>query len=388
MHRLAVTLAASVLLGVLAPTSQAGQAPSGPASDGHVRRAPVSPVVARALGPTGEMRGMALNDANAGRPFAATVVDFPRMAAEGITSVTAYIYLYVSDPTGTEVTAGTQTATDAELDAVAAAARANHLDLHLMPVLLDTATNGFRGRYRPRDPDAFFRSYTAQLVHYADLAQRNGATLFYVGSENEMIAPQTARWRKLIATVRTHYSGALSYMATPLTATQAKFWGDLDVASISPYFALAEDDNPTYERFMAAWNETHTRFVRKLAATLRKPLVFGEIGYNSQQHAFANPSMKPPYTKLAAPAAQADAYRALLDAVKGNPSVYGVTWWRWAPATTAVDTTFSPNGKPAECVIAAYWSQNPKIRSVASAPVCDLHAFDQAMAAVGGVLQQ
>ena len=391
MLRRFVPAAAALLLALSAATAAAvpPTAPAAPQtkapSDEHVSRPAVSDLAARALGPAGEMRGMALNDMGV-RTLPATIPDFPRMAAAGITSVTVYVYLYVSDPTGTTVTTGLHTPTDAELDAVAQAAHLNGMDLHLMPVLLDTDTRGWRGRYFPSDLNAFFASYTERLVYYADLAQRTGATLFYVGSENERIAGKTAYWRGVINSVRQHYSGALSYMSTPYTAKNVRFWDALDLAGISAYFSMGADDNPTYERYLAAWNQVHTPFVRALARAVRKPLVYSEVGYYAQQQAFANPAEKPETTKMPAPAAQADGYRALLDVLKDEPSVYGVTWWRWAPAGTPADTAYSPNGKPAECVIAAHWSPYPDVRTAASAPVCDLHAFDAALATVGQLI--
>ena len=367
----------------------AGAAPATPAApaDRHVLRAPLSPRAARALGPTGEMRGMAINDVGFGnRGIAAATVDFPRMAAEGITSVSVYVYLYLASPTGTVVSTGVYTPTDQELELVADAAKANGLDVHLTPVLLD-GTNGWRGRYVPSNLDAFFASYTAQLVKYADLAQRLGVTLFYVGSENEQIAGRTAQWLAAIGAVRQHFHGALAYMSTPYTATNVKFWDALDIAGISAYFSLAADDNPSYNRFLAAWREVHTPFVRDLAKRIRTPLVYAEVGYHSQQQAFANPAEAPPTGTLPAPAAQGDAYAALLDVLKANPLVYGVTWWRWAPGTTAADTSYSPNGKPAECALASRWSRDPQVRAAAtSEPTCDLHALDAAVAKVTGIV--
>ena len=372
-------VAALLLLPLGAVTSTAAPAGTAP-SDAHVKRAPVSPVVARALGPAGELRDMALNDVQ-GRTLDATIADFPRMAAEGITSVSAYVYLYVQDPTANEVSAWTLTPLDAELELVADAAHDNGLELHLMPVLLDKQTNTWRGGYKPSDPDAFFASYTAQLVHYAKLATALDVPLFYVGSENQSIAGYTSHWKAAVREVRKHYKGAVSFMSTPYQAKDVRFWDSLDLVSISAYFSMGEDANPTYERFLAAWREVHTPFVRDMAKRLRKPLIYGETGYYAQQHAFAAPHAKPAATNAPAPAAQADGYRALLDVLAQEPNVYGVSWWRWAPATHPGDSSFSPNGKPAECVIAAHWSQDPEVREAAtSRPTCDLHLLDQVLA--------
>lgn len=385
-------VAALVVLLASAAVAAAPAAPvpvaqtSAPPADSHVKRAALSGRAAAALGPTGELRGMALNDVSTGRVLPATIADFPRMAAEGITSVSVYVYLYLQDPNGTSVSPGPYTPTDAEIELVAAAAQASGLDVHMMPVLLDHATNSWRGTYVPRSLDEFFTSYTAQLERYATLAERLGVTLFYVGSENNAIRGHTGHWRGAIKAVRAKYTGALSYLSTSYTTAEVLFWDALDLAAIAPYFSMGEDDNPTYERFMAAWRE-HSPGVKRIASRLPKPLIFGEAGYRSQQQAFAHPSRKPPYYKMPAPAAQADAYRALLDALRAMPNVYGVTWWRWSAGVSPADTGYSPNGKPAECVIAANWSPYDDVRAAASTPVCDLHALDAALAAVGSVIE-
>lgn len=386
----AAAFAAAMLLAGTVVTTAAADAVStahGPAAygtatrtaapaDGHVKRRPVNARAARALGPTGEMRGIALNDVGGERLLEGAIPAFPRLAAEGVTSVTVYIYLYVASPTGSTVTTTSYTATDAELQLVADAAHANGLDLHLAPVLLDSASGGWRGTYRPDNLRAFFASYTTQVLHYADLAQSVGATLFYVGSENRLIESATPYWNALIASTRKHFKGALSYLAIPQSAYQVKFWDKLDLAAISPYFSLGTEPLPSYNRIVAAWRQVNVPAVEKIVRSTKTPVVYGEIGYNSQKGAFTNPPSTAKVLGTPAPAAQADAYRALLDVLARTPGVYGVTWWRWTTATTVADMGFSPNGKPAECQIAAHWSQDATVRTLASQPVCDLHVLD------------
>jgi hypothetical protein len=351
MSRSAIALLVALAVGLTAPTSGAA-APAAPA-DAHVKRAAVSPVVARALGSAGEMRGMAINDISAGRAVDVTTLDFPRMAADGITSVSLYVYLYVDSPTGSTFSTGQNTVTDPEIELVSSRAKEAGLDLHLAPVLLNKADGTWRGTYVPKDMAAFFRNYTVEVTRLADFAQRLGVTMFYVGTENDAIANQTAYWRALVAETRKHYSGALTYMSTGYTPLNVRFWDALDIASLSIYFSMGEDANPTYDRFRAAWREVHTPFVAGIAKKIRKPIVYAEVGYSSQQHSFAHPERAAGGVNLAAPAAQADGYAALLDVLKQNPSVYGTTWWRWAPGGShPADSSYAPNGKPAECVLA------------------------------------
>jgi hypothetical protein len=345
-------------------------------ADHHVARRVVSNRVSAALGPAGELRGMALNDVGVpSRLVLGTIADFPRMAQEGITSVAVYLYLYLPSPAGTTLATGAYTPTDAELQVIATAAKAAGLGVQFMPVLLDNATNGWRGEYIPSDIPAFFANYTVQVVHYADLAQSLGVTLFFVGSENRQLEPQTAAWRTLIATTRRHYSGALSYMAIPKDAAKIKFWNSLDLAAISPYFSMGDDKTPTYDRDVIAWKQAHLPYVASLVKTIKMPLIYGETGYSSQAGTFTHPNLSP-LLGNPAPAAQADAYRAALDMLAITPGVYGVTWWRWQVGGGPADIGFSPAGKPAECVLASHWSPDANVRTLAAQPTCDLHTLD------------
>ncbi|MGZ6791337.1 MAG: glycoside hydrolase family 113 [Mycobacteriales bacterium] len=398
--RTGLAAAAALLLATLAGTASAGgvlprrsaagavalpaglSAGAAPA-DAHVRRKPLLPRAAAALGPSGELRGMTLNGFQlSDRALEASVADLPRMAAEGVNSVAVYVYLTLSDPAGNVVTTGNRTPSDAELQLVAQTAHALGMGVQLMPVLTDTATNSWRGNYHPSDLRAFWASYTTAVLRYADLAQSLGVQLLYVGSEQRSLETQTGLWTSLIGQVRRHYSGALSYMAIPSSAHNVRFFGLLDLAAVSPYLPLGTDAEPTYERDVAAWTQAHVPLITKIAAMVRVPLVYGEMGYNSQKGAFTRPEVASSPTGTPAPAAQADAYRALLDVLARTPQVYGVTWYHWRSTTTVADTGYSPAGKPAECVLAAHWSPYPEVRSLAALPVCDLHALDAELASL------
>jgi hypothetical protein len=383
------SFSAQALAGGIAPRTALPVLPSPTAgsramSDNHVARRPLGGVAAKALGAAGEIRAIALNDVGyAPRPLTSSIADFPRMAADGVTSVVAYVYLYLANPNSNDVTTGPNTPTDNELQLVGDAAKASGLSLQVMPALIDTATSTWRGRYQPTDRAAFFASYTQQILHYADFAQSAGATLFYVGSENQTLVGETAQWRKVITLVRQRFSGALSFMVTMNTTQNIKFWKQLDFVSISAYFGMGEDPAPSYNRMMSAWRQVHAPIVARLVKTLQKPLIFGESGFRNQMYAFTRPALPQPKSDLPAPAAQGDAYRAELDALMEMPSVYGVTWFAWGSATTPADRSYSPAGKPAECALAAHWSTDATIRTIASAPTCDLHLLDAAIVAAG-----
>ena len=157
---------------------------------------------------------------------------------------------------------------------------------------------------------------------------------------------------------------------------------DIEAAEKLPNPSItAGADAPTL-----AWAQVHTPYVRWLLRKLQMPVIYGEAGYHSQEHSFATPQKAAGLQDLAAPAAQADAYRALLDVLAQERGVYGVTWWYWEAGASLADTGYSPAGKPAECVLAAHWSQDATVRAAAAGPQCDVHAFDAAVLAAAKLL--
>ncbi len=371
------------------PSTTAAE-PGGALSDSHVRRAPVSPRVAKALAPLGEMRGMSINDVGADNRGVVAVTPTSRGWLARASPRSRSTSTSTSPTRRQRRTSGPLTPTDQEIKTSTRPRGPAACACSFMPVLIDTATNTWRGNYVPSDIDAFFASYTTKVLHYAELAQDLGVSLFYVGSENDSILSQTGYWQGVIAAVRKVYTGAISYLTTGHTPSKVKFWKQLDIASISPYFSLGEEATPSYDRIRRAWADVHTPYIRKLVKSLGgMPLVYGEIGYHSQQGAFAEPAAPAKgLVRLAAPAAQADAYAALLDVMAGEPGVYGVTWWRWSPTSVPVDTDYSPANKPAECTIAAHWSQDARVRSIATLPACEQHTLDALLLTVSSPISQ
>ena len=96
--------------------------------------------------------------------------------------------------------------------------------------------------------------------------------------------------------------------------------------------------------------------VNRVAARVKVPLVFGEIGYMSRTGGCSHPAGNGLQGALPAPQAQFDAYRALFDAVAKSHVVDGMALWSWNVRSTVADTGFSPKTKPAECLIVQRWS--------------------------------
>jgi hypothetical protein len=238
-------------------------------------------------------------------------------------------------------------------------AHAAGLRVMLKP-FVDSEDGAWRGEFRPADQAAWFADFTSMTLHYADLAEQAGADLFCLGTDLDFSAVASAtEWHTLIADVRRRYGGPLTYAASHASSDGAggydavPFWGDLDFIGINAYFPLA-DRLISHAQLADAWNvwleEIETWRTRQ---KLDRPVIFTELGYRSAATAAVQPRGADPVkpheidTDL-----QANLYTAFFGLPYRLESLQGVFWWRWDPdATNAHDSTFAPNGKPAESVL-------------------------------------
>ena len=74
-------------------------------------------------------------------------------------------------------------------------------------------------------------------------AQAQGVELMCVGTELTSSVRYEARWREVIARVRSVYEGPLTYAANWHDEyLDIKFWDALDYAGLDPYFPLSDKE--------------------------------------------------------------------------------------------------------------------------------------------------
>ncbi|MCY3959586.1 MAG: hypothetical protein OXG65_15050 [Chloroflexi bacterium] len=218
----------------------------------------------------------------------------------------------------------------------------------------------WRGEIRPADPGAWFADFTLMTRHYADLAERSGADLFSLGTDVGFAeATLATEWRSLIADVRRRFSGWLTYAASHAPTSGAggyaavPYWDDLDFIGVNAYFPLA-DRLISHAQLADAWNVWLEEIESwRAGRNLDQPVVFTELGYRSAATAATQPRAADPVKAHEVdPDLQANLYTAFFGLPYRRESLQGVFWWRWDPDTTnGQDSTFAPNGKPAEAVL-------------------------------------
>jgi hypothetical protein len=314
-----------------------------------------APATAHAPAPDRFQRGFVFTGWNAASYLTpAADEQLASMAHGGSDHVAIFTQWFMDGPSSSTLAPDpVRTPTDASILHAATVARANGLQVTLKPQIA-IRTGSWIGGAHPADSAAFWAGYRTMLLHYADLAQQAGATLLVIGTEMSTLSGDDARWRALIAELRQHFSGRLTYAANYDEFERVPFWDALDYVGIDAYFPLADasDPAPATAELAAAWQKRgYLTRIAAVAARVEKPVLFTEIGYRGGHATAAHPGDfdAPDTTDMQA---QARAYQAFYDAVAKQPWMAGAYWWEVSPDRWWAQD-YNPLGKPAEQVIAA-----------------------------------
>lgn len=256
-------------------------------------------------------------------------------------------------------------------------AHARGLAVLLVPHLwLDAG--GWRGDLDPGS-DArwarWFASYTHFVTEWARVARDGHVEMFSVGVEMKSSShTHGVQWLDVIDAIRRVYTGMLTYSANWDEEPQVTFWDRLDVVGINAFYPLAEHDGAGLDVLRRGALE-RARQLGEWAAREGRSVMFTEFGYTAR----ANPAVRPwewPDSMGDVHVdthAQADAYRALLEAFVPQPWFAGAFVWRYYanPMDASQESAwgFSPRGREAEDVLRtfnalAWGSDAPRRRAV------------------------
>ncbi len=227
---------------------------------------------------------------------------------------------------------------------------------------------GWRGEIGEKDahgnPRAFtneqwtrwFQSYTRFVTTWARAAQEGGVDLFSVGVELKSSSGTRGEWFDVIDAVRRVYHGPLTYSANWDEADKVIFWDRLDVAGIQAFYPLAEREGATLSELRTAARR-RADDLERWAVREQRPVMFAEYGYKAIVDTTLRPWEWPDgMTNVRVSAlAQAEAYRALLEAFVGRPWFVGGYVWRYYanPMDSSQEEAwgFSPRDRDGERVL-------------------------------------
>ena len=213
---------------------------------------------------------------------------------------------------------------------------------------------------------AWFDSYRRYIAHHAFLAEWAGCDLFSIGVELGQTLERRREWEALIASVRTLFSGAVTYSGNWFgDYDQAPFWDRLDFIGVDAYFPLADQEDAEPSAVAEGARGVAER-LRQAAQRFGKPILLTEVGYAARKGAWAEPHRE---GGDFSPEDQALAYRAFFDAL-GRPAwLRGVFAWKVfsAPRGSSQRPDFRFLDRPAEAVVRDYFAP-PRAESVSSQP--------------------
>ncbi len=240
-------------------------------------------------------------------------------------------------------------------------AKALGLSVMLMPiVVLDEAGDGeWRGRLAPRDRTRFWTSYEAFILRYARISESLSVDLFSVGSELSSLESDTQAWLGLIRTVRTRFSGRVTYSANWDHFEEVRFWSSLDFIGISGYFELTKNPQASYGELRDAWDRIRVVLV-DWSASWKRPLLFTELGYPSLDGGAVQPwnYLRPTVLDLDE---QSMALRAFKETWKNEVRLCGVYFWNWWGPASGKNRWYTIPGKPAQEEVEGYFREREQL---------------------------
>lgn len=205
----------------------------------------------------------------------------------------------------------------------------------------------------------FQESYRQFILHFAQVAENSKIPMFCIGTElQSVVAYDPDYWVGLIAEIRALYKGKLTYAENWDQYDKVPFWGQLDYIGIDAYFPL-KTSSPSLDVLTKLW-KPHVNRLKDFSVEQNRKIVFTEMGYRSINQPTSRPwdySLRDqPYNGQT----QADALEALFLSFQNKTWWVGGFIWKWFPdhlnSGGVLDTTFSPQNKPAERVIGRYFT--------------------------------
>ena len=204
--------------------------------------------------------------------------------------------------------------------------------------------------------ERFFTGYETWIVEMARLAEAHRAAVFCVGLEYTHAQKFEQRWRKIIAAVRSVYSGKITYGANWSDYQDVKFWDAVDYLGVLAYFPLTKATNPSAAEIAAGWEKRCAELHRFSERHGGKQFLFVEVGYNENARAAAEPWSFDTGGEHAA-AIQQRCLDATLSLGAGkHPFLAGMFLWKWFPELPDDDVeNFRIQTPEIKALLARHW---------------------------------
>ncbi|MBQ8638636.1 MAG: 1,4-beta-xylanase [Lachnospiraceae bacterium] len=192
----------------------------------------------------------------------------------------------------------------------------------------------------------WFRSYTDFQLHFAEIAQKYGCEMFIAGCEMVQTQRREEEWRRLIADIRTEFSGSVSYNTDKYQEHNVNWWDAVDVISSSGYYPIHD------------WERQLDR-IEAVVKKFGKPFFFAECGCMSTVGSNLVPNDWTVRGDVDLQG-QADWYDAMFSACEKRDWVGGFALWDWAWKQYSEEQMPQNKGydiyrKPAEKIVSDFY---------------------------------
>ncbi|MCL1903560.1 MAG: glycosyl hydrolase family 53 [Oscillospiraceae bacterium] len=174
----------------------------------------------------------------------------------------------------------------------------------------------------------WFKSYSAFLLHYAELAEELGAEMLCIGCEMLATEHKEDYWRELIAKIRRVFSGKVVYNTNHGKEDTVPWFDELDYIGTSAYYPVGEK-SAEKAAMTAEWEKVRDR-INGIADKMNKRYIFMEIGCRSAKGCAGMPWDFAHREFPVSEEEQADFYESCLDVFMKEPRFEGVFWWDWS----------------------------------------------------------
>ncbi|MCG2419245.1 glycoside hydrolase [Aequorivita sp. F47161] len=205
-------------------------------------------------------------------------------------------------------------------------------------------------------------TYRNFIMDFANVAEAENVAIFCIGTELEkFIEHRPEYWRTLINEVKNVYKGKLTYAANWDEYKRVPFWDALDFIGVDAYFPVSESKTPTIDEVKMGWERWKTE-LKAISEKENKKILFAEYGYRSVDFSGKEPWKSDREMNAINLEAQSNSLDGLYQTLWNEEWFAGGFLWKWfivhERAGGEVDTQFSPQNKPAQTVIAKYYSAN------------------------------
>ncbi len=245
-----------------------------------------------------------------------------------------------------------ETITDEDLISAIQLAKSSGFSVSLKPHV-DCLDGEPRFRIEPVNIPTWFKHYRELMVKYAKISEQQQLSLLVIGTELDNIA-ENPLFISMIDTLRTVFSGKLTYASSYNHFLELRIWSKLDYIGVNCWLNL-DNGSASDEQIFQSWNYW-LNLLEQFSIYQKKPVLITETGFRSMDGTAQNPGDWS-YTGQINLQLQACCYESLLSQVSSFPKINGVFWWQWELGNVGgpLNGDYTPHGKPAEEVIKKYW---------------------------------